>query len=297
MNVTCAALALALSNPAGGGNYTLTSDCRSASDKPVLVVRTTYRRPVIINAHGRTIEGVVFQGGGNVTWNGGQIEAPLGSGATLQESGPGTYGVLIKGKSRNLTFDGVRFTNARKAIVFGDGSAGLTVRNSRCDGNVEDCLIATGGRDIVFSYNVAGPFVSKPSYCLIGPDRIDGIRKRDCLARAGAWQNGWHSDVLQLRDGVTNVLAANNVIYTAGQGLTQMDEATDAPIRNVRFSSNRINAGRHGLTLGRCEDCVIDGNVLQTSMGHLKWKAVILPGQAKACGNTVPSGGAGREKC
>jgi hypothetical protein len=181
--------------------------------------------------------------------------------------------------------------------VFGDGSAGLTVRNSRCQGNVEDCLIATGGRDIVFSHNVAGPFLSRPSYCKVGSRRLDRIRKRDCLTQGGEWLNGWHSDVLQLRDGVANVLVTYNVINTVGQGLTQMDKDTDAPIRNVRFSNNQISAGRHGITLGRCEDCVIDQNVLKTSMGQLKWKAVILPGQASACGNRVPSGGAGRQKC
>lgn len=297
MNVTCAALALALSNPAGGGTYTLTSDCPSQAGKPALQVSTVYRRPVIVNAQGRTVKGLVFNGGGNLVWKGGQIEAPAGSGESFQHTGPRYYGVLIKGHSRNVVFESVRFTNARKAIVFGDPADGLTVRNSICQGEVEDCLIATGGRNIDFSHNVAGPFVLKPSFCLFGQSRRDGLRKRECLAQGGAWQNGWHSDVIQLRHGVSNVLVSFNTINTGGQGLTQMDKDTDAPIRQVRFTNNRIQAGRHGITLGRCVDCVIDQNVLKTSNSHLKWKAVILPGQARACGNTVPSGGAGRQKC
>lgn len=297
MNVTCAALVLALSNPAGGGNFTLTSDCPSPTGKPALEISAVYRKPVIINAHGRTVKGIVFNGGGNVVWKGGQIEAPSGSGENLQQTGPRYYGVLIKGQSRNVVFDAVRFTNARKAIVFGAPAEGLTIRNSICQGEVEDCLIATGGKNIDFSHNIAGPFVMKPSFCILGQRRLDGMRKRECAAQGGEWQNGWHSDVLQLRNGVSNVLVSNNTINTKGQGLTQMDKESDAPIRQVRFTNNRVMAGRHGITLGRCEDCLIDQNVLKTANGHLKWKAVILPGQSRACGNTVPSGGAGRQKC
>lgn len=297
MEVNCAALILALANPAGGGSYTLTSDCPSRQGGPALVIRQVFRKTVTIEAHGRVIKGMLIDGGGNIAWNGGRIEAPAGSGEDPQQSGAQYYGVQIKGQSRSIAFDGVGFTNARKAIVFSGPAQGLTVRNSRCDGNVEDCLIASGGQDIVFTHNVAGPFVTKPSLCVVGAFTFDRLPKRDCLARSGEWRSGWHSDVLQLRNGVSNVLVADNVINTTGQGLTQMDKPTDAPIRAVRFTNNRIQAGRHGLTLGRCVDCLIDQNELKTSMGHLKWKAVIIPGQARACGNTVPSGGAGRESC
>ena len=297
MDISCAALALALSSPAGGGNYTLVDDCRSKEGKPALVIRAVYRKPIVITAHGRLVQGLVFDGGGNIVWSGGRIEAPAGSGESPLQTGPQYYGVQIKGESRNIVFDGVSFSNARKAIVFSGPSQGLTVRNSRCQGNVEDCLIASGGRDIVFTRNIAGPFVSRPSQCIVGSITYDRLAKRDCIARSGEWRNGWHSDVLQLRNGVTNVLVADNVINTAGQGLTQMDKPGDAPIRSVRFTNTQIQAGRHGITLGRCDDCMIDQNALRTSMGHLRWKAVIIPGQAKACGNTVPSGGAGRQKC
>lgn len=297
MEITCAALALALASPAGGATYTLIDDCRSREGKPALVIRKVYRKPVTITANGRLVQGIVFDGGGNVVWRGGRIEAPSGSGNDPLQTGPQYYGVQMKGESRNVVFEGVQFTNARKAIVFSGPSQGLTVRNSRCEGNVEDCLIASGGSDITFTNNVAGPFTSFPSQCAVGASNIARLAKRDCVARQGQWRSGWHSDVLQLRNGVTNVIVANNVINTEGQGLTQMDKPGDAPIRSVRFTNNRIQAGRHGITLGRCEDCVIDQNDLRTSMGHLKWKAVIIPGQARACGNTVPSGGAGRQGC
>lgn len=297
MDISCAALALALSNPAGGGSFTLTSDCPSRDGQPALVIRHVFKRPVTVYANGRVIRGIVIDGGGNLVWNGGRIEAPAGSGDDPRQGGPQYYGVQIKGDARSIAFEGVSFANARKAIVFSGPAQGLTVRNSRCQGNVEDCLIASGGRDIVFTHNIAGPFTSRPSLCVIGSVSFDRIAKRDCLARNGEWRNGWHSDVLQLRNGIANVLVAYNVINTTGQGLTQMDKPTDAPIRSVRFTNNRIQAGRHGLTLGRCEDCLIDQNELKTSMGHLNWKAVIIPGQARACGNIVPSGGKGTDSC
>ncbi|MFN5822233.1 MAG: hypothetical protein ACK44Y_17690 [Novosphingobium sp.] len=296
MNVTCAALALALSDPTGGGSYTLTTDCQSSGGRPALIIRSSFKRPVIINAQGRRIKGLVFDGGSNIVWKGGRIEAPLGSGERKQV-GPGHYAVLIKGKSRNIAFEGVSLTNARKAIVFGQPASGLTLRNSRCFGAVEDCLIASGGQDIVVSDNIFGPFQLKSSFCMVGASEIEGIAKRDCVGRNGQWHAGWHSDVVQLRNGIANVVLENNDIDTIGQGLTQMDKDSDAPIRNVRIARNRIQAGRHGITLGRCIDCVIEQNILKTSMGHLKWKAVIIPGQARACNNSVPSGGPGRGTC
>jgi hypothetical protein len=297
MSITCAALIMALSDPTGGKSYSLGEDCVGSGGRPALVVRTVFAQTVTINAQGKTIRGIFFEGGGNVVVRGGRIEAPLGSGVEALGSGPGHYGVLMNKRSRNVTFEQVTFANARKAIVFGDGSSGLSVRSSRCEGAVEDCLIAAGGSNIDFSNNIVGPFQTKPTQCKVATGTLYTLSRAQCTAQGGLWRDGWHSDVVQLRDGVANVVVADNVINTTGQGLTQMDRTIDAPIRNVRFSRNKILAGRHGLTLDRCENCLIDRNVLKTSMGHLRWKAVIIPGQARACGNVVPSGGPGREKC
>lgn len=157
------------------------------------MIRQVFRKTVTIQAHGRVIKGMLIDGGGNIAWNGGRIEAPAGSGEDPKQGGAQYYGVQIKGQSRSIAFDGVGFTNARKAIVFSGPAQGLTVRNSRCDGNVEDCLIASGGQDIVFTHNVAGPFVTKPSLCVVGAFTFDRLPKRDCLARSGEWRSGWHT--------------------------------------------------------------------------------------------------------
>lgn len=297
MIVSCAALIAALANPAGGKTLTLSEDCSRNRSLPALMITNLYAKPVIINAEGRIIRGIWFSGGGNVVIRGARIEAPGGSGIEAPKGGPANYGVRIMRQAKNITLENIFFTNARKAIVFGDGSSGLIVRKSRCQGEVEDCLIAGGGSNIEFSNNIAGPFTIRPPECATSAGVQYTLNRRECQAQNGVWTEGWHNDVLQLRDGVTNVLAANNVIETTAQGLTQMDRDIDAPIRNVRFTNNTIRAGHHGLTLDRCENCLIDRNTLKTSMGHLRYRAVIIPGQAHACGNTVPSGGPGREKC
>lgn len=296
MIVSCAALAIALANPVGGQSYTLAEDCRGRAGKPALVIRNVFRRPVSITAHGRTVYGIVFDGGGNLRWTGGRIEAPGGSGSQQTGTGPAHYGILLR-RAQDVVFDAVSLSNARKAIVFSDESRGLTVVNSRCFGEVEDCLIASGGQGLVFSRNHAGPFTTHHGRCLAGARPAPALSRRTCLGRGARWQGGWHSDVVQLRNGIRDVVIEGNVIETTGQGLTQMDKPTDAPIGNVRIAGNQILAGRHGITLGRCNGCAITGNVLRTAMGHLGWKAVILPGDAKACGNTVPSGGSGRQPC
>lgn len=294
--VDCAALAIVLADPLSSGVRTLTEDCTKGTTRPSFVVRDVFAKPLTIDANKRTVAGLHIDGGGNLIWRGGTIVAPSGSGLKTMGKGPAYYGVRITNSARNLTFDNVTFTNARKAIVFGEAT-GLVVRHSRCLGEVEDCMIASNGNDIKFTDNFVGPFKKNPAQCSHSNGMVAQLSKRDCTARGGSWRDGWHSDVVQLRNGVSNVYIAYNVITTSGQGLTQMDREVDAPIRNIRFSNNQIRAGRHGLTLGRCEGCLIDGNRLETSMGDLGWRAVIIPGQARACGNIVPSGGVGRDPC
>ncbi|WP_310496502.1 hypothetical protein [Sandarakinorhabdus sp.] len=292
---TCAALALALANPAGGGTYQLTQDCAPVAGKqpgPALTIRARYAAPVVIEAGRHDIAGMAVIGGGNVTLRGGRIMAPGGA-QGIWPAGPAYYGLLLRGAT-GVVIEGTRFTNARKAVVV-DESAGITIRFTRCEGGVEDCVIASRTAGLAYVHNIAGPFWTVPTICNIAGAVTKGLGKAACSSAGGTWTDGWHQDVLQLRDKVTDVLAAWNVINTTGQGITQMDTAGDLPLALVRVTGNDIRAGRHGLTLGRCAGCSIDRNWLASSVPG--WKAVIIPGQALACGNTVPSGGAGREAC
>ncbi|WP_164155928.1 right-handed parallel beta-helix repeat-containing protein [Sandarakinorhabdus rubra] len=293
ISVSCAALAVALANPASTGPFRLTQDCPSPDGRPALVNTQIFRAPVTVEAAGRTVAGLAVKGGGNLVWKGGTIRAPLGSGIAGGARGAGLYAVLITGGARGIAFDNVTFTRARKAIVMG-GASGLSVRNSRCVGEVEDCLIVTKASDIDFSNNVAGPFQKNFSSCTLPDGRVEEkVGRKQCQEKAGAWKDGWHSDVVQMYNAVHNVTLANNRFDTIGHGITQFGPGE--PLRNVTITGNTIRAGRNGLRLNVCENCRIEGNRLESAVPE--WRAVIMPGTALACGNIVPSGGLGREKC
>ncbi|OYQ24998.1 hypothetical protein CHU93_14250 [Sandarakinorhabdus cyanobacteriorum] len=295
--VTCAALALALASPATSGNFTLTEDCvagRSASGEaqPALLVSARFAEPVVVEATGRRVEGLVVENAGNFTWIGGQIVAPGGR-PGRDAAGRQYYAVLVAG-SDMVTLDGVHVTDARKAVAVRQ-SSGVTLRNSRCDGLVEDCMIVANSQLIRFLDNQIGPFSRYLPLCDRAGVTSEGVGRKLCEANAGRWTDGWHSDALQLRNGVMDVLASGNRINSTGQGLTQMDAPGDRPLANVRFENNVIASGRNGITLTECDGCRISGNRLTSSVPG--WKSVVRPGKAMACGNDVPDGGPGRDKC
>ncbi len=300
---TCITLAAALANPASAGKtYRLMEDCASGTARHAIIATAQFRAPVTVEAGGHVVKGIEFKRAGNIIWRGGRIEAPLGSGFDALKSGGGFYGVVAGAGTADIVFEGVEFTNARKAIVWGGTAADpayrLTVRFSRFHGVMEDGVIAGFGDGLVFSHNRAGPFTFKMAACTLPDGTVKVLGGRDCLAVGGTWRDGWHGDVVQLIGGTRNVLAAFNTITTTGQGLTQMGTTNSPPVYGVRFHANNIRAGRHGLTLYACEGCLIDRNHLATAVPG--WKAVVIPGTAKACGNVLPDatrGAPGQEAC
>jgi hypothetical protein len=295
--VTCAALALALANPASTGPLQLIEDCvagKSADGKaePALRVTVRFDAPLVVEAAGRRVEGLAIDNGGNITWQGGEIVAPGGA-PQRGVAGAQFYAVLVN-RGDAVTLDGVHLTDARKAVTVRSSSR-VTLRNAHCDGLVEDCMIVSDSQTIQYLDNVIGPFKRYLPLCERGGVVTQAVPRRDCEGSGGTWTDGWHSDALQLRNGTSDVLARGNRIATTGQGLTQMDAPTDRPLANVRFENNVIAAGRHGLTLTNCDGCRISGNRLTTSVPG--WKSVVKPGKAMACGNDVPDGGPGRDKC
>jgi hypothetical protein len=295
--VTCAALALALANPASTGPLQLSEDCVAAkaadgNAAPALRVPVRFDAPLVVEAAGRRIAGLAIDNGGNLIWRGGEIVAPGGA-PQRGDAGAQYYAVAVN-RADAVTLDGVHLTNARKGVAV-RASSRITLRNAHCDGLVEDCMIVSDSQSIQYLDNVIGPFSRYRPLCQRGEAITEGVNRRDCDGSGGRWADGWHSDALQLRNGVSDVLASGNRITTAGQGLTQMDAPNDRPLANVRFENNVIAAGRHGLTLTNCDGCRISGNRLTSSMPG--WQGVIRPGKAMACGNDVPDGGPGRDKC
>lgn len=295
--LTCAALAMLLLNPASSGTVELGEDCvppvvAGAEVQPAFRIGLRYAAPLVVEAGTHRVAGLAIEGGGNFTWRGGQLEAPGGA-PGRNDNGKRFYAVLVSGAD-GVTLDNVRLTNARKGVVV-RASSNVTLSRSRCDGLVEDCMIVANSRTIRFTDNVAGPFKRYLPLCQRGETISEAVGRGVCEASGGRWADGWHSDVLQLRDAVIDVVASGNRIATNGQGLTQMDARGDRPLADVRFENNIIASGRHGLTLGACDSCRISGNRLTSSVPG--WLSVIRPGRAMACGNTVADGGPGRNKC
>ena len=290
--VTCAALAAALLSPdSAGKHFSLSEDCRSANGSVALEVKQHFKPPVTIDAGRRRVYGNTIVDGGGIRWRGAIMEAPEGPEPVVRLHG---YGVRIWKGARDVSFDGAEFTNARKAIVT-DRASKISVTNSRFHGRLEDGLIASETRGIVFSHNKAGPFDIIYTKCALPNGTVlERLPRRDCEPRGGVWTDGWHADVLQIRNATTDVVAEYNDIDTPGQGLANMDAKTDAPVARVRFSHNRIKAVTHWLTLGPCEGCLIDHNHIQKNG---RWRAVIHPGTAKACGNKSADGGPGLDPC
>lgn len=295
--VTCAALAVALANPASAGSFTLTEDCPANTSffggmRAAINVPVQFVQPVVVEAAGRTVEGLAVVGGGNLTWRGGRIVAPAGK-PGRDASGKLFYAVQIT-DARNVDLQSVELTQARKAIAVHTSEA-ITLQQSRCHGDVEDCMIVADSRTIRYLNNEIGPFRLIPTRCERPTGVTESEGRRACEADGGRWTDGWHADALQLRNGVSDVVASGNRIKSTGQGLTQMDAPGDRALANVRFENNVIASGRHGITLTECADCTIRGNILTTAVPG--WKSVIRPGRALACSNIVPDGGPGRDKC
>jgi hypothetical protein len=289
---TCAALAMLLADPAGGKHIALTEDCHGPANAPAVVFAHNYRAGIIIEAGAHRVAGVQIMKASNVVWRGGTIVAPCQGSSCA--NGPPQYGARVVDAS-NVVFEGVTFTDARKAVVL-DRAVNVTLRFTRCQGAVEDCVIASASQQLTYTNNQAGPFTFVPTSCTLPNGTVrTGLSQRDCIAILGKWRDGWHPDVFQMRNGVRRVLIALNIVRSSGQVFTQMDTTGDAPLAMVDVLANDIEAGRHGLTLGACDGCTIKRNTLRSYRPD--WRAVIIPGRAAACGNSVPSGGPGRDPC
>jgi hypothetical protein len=281
---SCAALAIALANPQASGDYRLTQDCR-APNAMAFTVQAYHAKPMTIDLAGHTIVGIRFEnGGGGVTLTNGTINAPLGGGWDLTRGSPLLYGLAAFSGARDITAHKITFVDAKKAVV-ADKAFNISITHSRCTGEVEDCLIASATQGITFTHNWAGDLKHKPSECSHADGRITySIARRLCIADGGTWRDGWHGDIVQIRNATTDVLVAHNQISTPGQGGGQMAARGDAPLARVVWRDNQIAAVIHHVSLFECTDCLIARNTLTRYPGG-KYPAIVRPGNAKACEN------------
>jgi hypothetical protein len=276
---TCATLPAAVATAPGGSTINLAKG--SACEN--LVLKRTVPGQVTINAGRSIARGVTF-GGSGIYWRSGAIVAPKGVTGKAGE----VYGVLIRGyvgkPTSKIRIEGVAFGLSRKAIVI-DTASDITITKNRFDGVGEDGVIASAVTRLTVTGNTFRNVVGKPTSCTTAGGVIPGLARRDCEAQGGAWTDGFHADAVQMRNGVTDALIADNDINADTQGITQMDTIGDAPLVRVRVERNSVTATIHHITLGaNCVDCLIRGNTIRRYK-PTSYKAVIRPGAARRCAN------------
>jgi hypothetical protein len=288
----CAALAIALANPQAAGDYRLTEDCSKGPAAMAFTVQAYHAKPMTIDLAGHKIVGIRFEnGGGGVTLTNGVISAPLGGGWDLMRGSPYLYGLAAFSGARDIAAHKITFVDAKKAVAV-DRASNISITHSRCTGEVEDCIIASATKGITFTHNWVGDLKHKPSECTYPDGRIGyRIARRLCIADGGTWRDGWHGDVVQIRNGTSDVLVAHNQISTPGQGGGQMAARGDAPLARVVWRDNYIEAVTHHVSLFNCQDCLIARNTLKRypkgpypNKGD-RFLPTVRAGNAKACEN------------
>lgn len=281
---TCAGIAAALASAPGGSVIKLSGDC------PAVTIVRDYTPAITIDAGTATVRGLAIRGAG-VLWRGGTLRAPNG----MDARGPSGYGAYVRG-ARRITFEDATFTDARKGLVI-DQSDDVKVRKSRFVALREDGIIASATRNLEVIRSEFTGSLPKPSTCALAGGVENGLRRRDCDARGGAWADGNHADAVQLRDAIVGAVIGWNRIEGETQAIGQMDAPTDRPLADVQIVGNHIRTtSGHSITLGHCEGCsIIDNDVARVGPGKtvLRFK----PEMTKACGNRVANGGPGRERC
>lgn len=273
---TCATIAIALASAKGGETITLKGECgRIAVDR-------TYAKPVTVDAEAASVRGLIITGGG-VVWRGGTIAAPKG----VHAKGGDGYGVLIRGGT-GATITGALVTDAKKAIVL-DGAKDVVITDNRFLRYGEDGVIASNTKGLTILRNRFAEQIGKPTECNVGGAVSYGLPRRTCIEGGGVWQDGYHNDAVQMRNGVTDALIAHNEVEGQTQGITQMDTKGDAPLERIRIEFNTVRTdGYHPITLGACVDCSIRSNVVRRAAGSAKKSVIRAEAATMVCGNTVP---------
>jgi nitrous oxidase accessory protein NosD len=281
---TCASIAAALASASGGSTIKLSGDC------PAVIISRTYTPAITINADGATVRGLTISGA-NVVWRGGTLRAPGG----MDKRGPAGYAALVRG-GRGVTFEGTTFTDANRGMVL-DEAQDVAIRGSHFVALREDGIIAASTRNLEITRSDFSDSRPHPSTCTLAAGDERGLRRRDCEAKGGEWFDGSHPDAIQLRDAIIGALIGWNRIDGNTQGIGQMDGKNDRPLANVKIIGNRVRVAMpHSITLGACDDCaIIDNDVARIGPG----KTIVRfnPATTRACGNVVPNGGDGRERC
>jgi len=283
ITATCATLAALLASASPP-----TAIFVQPGDCPALVIKQTFAPPVTIYGPGVQWNGITISGGG-VAISGGKVRSPGGQDGFAAAG----YGARLTGQ--DITLSGMTFGASKKAIVT-NGGGNIRILNNRFEGVGEDGVIASRTIGLEIVGNWFGGFTPYKTTCTAADGTVTrGLAKRNCV---GTWRDGYHSDAIQFRNGVTDVVISGNTVAGVNQGIGQMDSPTDRPPVRVAIIGNDVAvADFHSITVGAsCIDCSIVGNRISNTTTN---RTVYRFGPSTtACGNTAAYlGTAGLEAC
>jgi hypothetical protein len=239
--------------------------------------------PVTIDATGAVVGGLEIRNSSGIKWRGGTIEAPKGRGdedtsKAGRGTGPGVYASTVA-RSRNISFDGVTFTNAKIGMLAGRNN-GLTVRNSRFHALRSDGIDSVGSSNVLIENNHF--FDTRP----IPPTGS----KAD-----GTFVDGDHCDAVQIwapKDAPagTDITVRGNVIEGRTQGINTFGPHGDGYERII-VENNRIHTSyAAGISVMNCTDCRVRFNQLSPD-ANAKHKINVRTDNSTGqfCGNKITS--------
>lgn len=221
----------------------------------IIIEGQHFAPPVTIDATDATVRGLTIRNSSGINWRGGTIEAPAGRGDTDTSkegrgAGPGVYASTVA-NSRDISFDGVTFTNAKLGMLAGRNN-GLTVRNSRFMALRSDGINSVGSSNVLIENNRF--FDTRP---------IPATGSKG----DGTFIDGDHCDAIQIwapKDVPvsTDITIRGNVIEGRTQGINTFGPAGDG-YRRIIVENNRIYTNyAAGISVMNCTDCRVRYNQL-----------------------------------
>ncbi|MBC7520862.1 MAG: right-handed parallel beta-helix repeat-containing protein [Sandarakinorhabdus sp.] len=207
--------------------------------------------PVTIDARDAVVAGVRINNSSGIIWRGGTIEAPDGMTGDKQ----GSHGVRMR-DFRDVSFDGVTFTNAKHGMVTGNG-VGFTVRNSTFTGLRSDGIDSVGNSNVLIENNRFVDTRPNPKIGIRGePGFIDGDHC-DAIQL-------WISDASPRADDIT---IRGNFIEGQTQGINTFGPR-GAGFNRMVVENNIIKITfPAAISVMDCHDCKVRYNTISSAPG------------------------------
>lgn len=230
--------------------------------------------PVTINAGTTHVHGLRIWNSNGIVWRGGVLSAPKGRDGV----GANYYGADIR-RSQNLTFDGVKVTEALRGMVVAD-TTGLVIRNAHFTGLRSDGLDVAGSSNVLLENNKFDDFA---------PVKATGS-KAD-----GTWKDGDHPDAIQLwttptNKRMTDITIRGNIVDGDTQGINFFGPRGDG-YGHVTVENNDVRISYPAaISVFACDDCSVRNNrVAPRPDSKFHPNIRFEQSSGKLCGNIMPA--------